>query len=129
MSNGRLLDTNTIIKMMNVDVALTRTIALMQSVFIPVTVYGELMFGAEKSAKPEQNKLRLQAFCADFPMLAVTKEIADAYGKLKSDLQKIGKIIPENDMWIAAAALAFNLTVITGDKHFSNISELCIEPL
>lgn len=127
MANGRLLDTNVVIKMMNGDIDLTKKIAMLPNVFIPVTAYGELMFGAEKSVKPEQNKFRLQTFCADFVMLATTREVANFYGKLKSDLQKQGNLIPENDMWIASTALAFDLIVITGDRHFERVLDLQLE--
>jgi len=43
------------------------------------------------------------------------------YGKIKNNLRLKGKPIPENDIWIAAAALQNNLTVITRDKHFLEI--------
>ena len=38
-----------------------------------------------------------------------------------------GHPIPENDIWISACAMAYNLTVVTGDKHFSFIKGVSIE--
>ncbi len=46
------------------------------------------------------------------------------YGKLKAELQTVGNIVPENDMWIVATALANNMTVVTQDKHFGHIPGL-----
>ena len=34
--------------------------------------------------------------------------------------------MPENDMWIAATALANDMTVITQDKHFEHIQNLMV---
>ena len=38
-----------------------------------------------------------------------------------------GHPIPENDMWIAACAMTYNLTVVTADKHFSFIKGITTE--
>ena len=35
--------------------------------------------------------------------------------------------IPENDIWIAACAMAYGLTVVTADKHFSFIKGISLE--
>jgi len=45
---------------------------------------------------------------------------------LKASLRRKGKPIPENDIWIAAIAYQHDLTLITRDKHFSEIDELKI---
>ena len=40
---------------------------------------------------------------------------------------RIGKPIPENDIWIAATAMQYNLTLITRDSHFNYVSGLSFE--
>lgn len=50
--------------------------------------------------------------------------MAEVYGYIKKELQSHGNIMPENDMWIAASAIANDKTVITQDKHFENIPNL-----
>ena len=50
----------------------------------------------------------------------------EKYGKLKKELQLQGNIMPENDMWIAATAIANEMTVITQDKHFEHIPNLSV---
>ena len=44
------------------------------------------------------------------------KEIADLY--------KLGEPIPTNDVWIAAIAIQYNLTILTADRHFEEIDNL-----
>jgi predicted nucleic acid-binding protein len=50
--------------------------------------------------------------------------IAVSYGLIKSELEKKGKKIPENDIWIAATAHMYGLSVATFDQHFSYISHI-----
>ncbi|MBR4004959.1 MAG: type II toxin-antitoxin system VapC family toxin, partial [Treponema sp.] len=65
-------------------------------------------------------------FCSHYPFIHLTESVSYAYGDLKKDLQSHGLTLPENDMWIAATALANNLTVITQDKHFDSIPNLTV---
>ena len=43
------------------------------------------------------------------------------YGEIKTQLKRDGCTIPENDIWIAATAKAYQYTLMTFDKHFHNI--------
>jgi tRNA(fMet)-specific endonuclease VapC len=49
------------------------------------------------------------------------------YGEVKSELKQMGTPIPENDIWIAAIARQYGLTVVSRDKHFSLIINLASE--
>ena len=52
--------------------------------------------------------------------------VAEVYGKIKKELLAHGNVMPENDMWIAAAALSNDVSVITQDKHFELIPGLSV---
>ncbi|MEM9558170.1 MAG: PIN domain-containing protein [Acidobacteriota bacterium] len=52
---------------------------------------------------------------------------AARYGQLKADLREKGRMIPENDLWIAASALRHEMTLVTRDRHFDAIDALAIE--
>ena len=54
--NGNILDTNVIIRLLNGDENVRSAIYKMTDICIPVVVVGELLFGAEKSQKREQNR-------------------------------------------------------------------------
>ena len=49
------------------------------------------------------------------------------YGKIKNQLKEKGQPIPENDIWIAAIAQQYDLTLVTDDLHFDTITGLKIE--
>jgi tRNA(fMet)-specific endonuclease VapC len=124
--NGNLLDTNVIIRLLNGNQEITSRLLQMEKICMSSVVLGELIYGAEKSGKVEENRRNVLTFCSFYPVYDVTNSVALAYGKIKSSLQKKGKIIPENDMWIAATAAANELTVYTQDKHFSDIDGITV---
>jgi tRNA(fMet)-specific endonuclease VapC len=39
-------------------------------------------------------------------------------------MKRIGKPIPDNDLWIAALCVQHNLTLISRDPHFDRIPQL-----
>jgi predicted nucleic acid-binding protein len=59
-----------------------------------------------------------------FEILPIDDDIAVSYALIKSELEKTGKKLPENDVWIAATAHVYGLPVISFDKHFSYISQI-----
>ena len=63
-----------------------------------------------------------------FSIMPYSKEVATEYGKIRAELEKIGKPIGSMDMLIAAHALTENLTLITNNKkEFVRINHLKIE--
>jgi tRNA(fMet)-specific endonuclease VapC len=44
--------------------------------------------------------------------------------KLRINYGSKGRSLPENDIWIAALALQYNLTLVTRDAHFQEIKNL-----
>ena len=93
--NGNILDTNVIIRLLNGNATVRSAVYDMERIYIPAVVIGELLFGAEKSQKREQNRKNYLDFCAPYPVLDVTKEVAAEYGRLKCEQQSHGNIMPE----------------------------------
>lgn len=57
-------------------------------------------------------------------VIDIDSQIAQSYGKIKNGLFQKGKPIPENDIWIAATAIAKEMTLASYDKHFENVDGL-----
>jgi tRNA(fMet)-specific endonuclease VapC len=126
--NGRfLLDTNIVIALFAADDAVIANIAAAEEVFIPAVVIGELFYGARKSGRPEENCRRIEQFAADNVILVCDAETARLYGEVKNSLRKKGHPIPENDIWIAAAALQHSLILVSRDEHFAALEGLRVE--
>jgi predicted nucleic acid-binding protein len=51
-------------------------------------------------------------------------ETAKVYGKLYADLKKRGKMIPTNEIWIAALTIEYEGTLASFDKDFKVIPEI-----
>jgi len=96
-------------------------------IFIPITVVGELLFGTAISAKPDQNKKLVLAFLAKCKLIDQNIQVAEAYVLVRQHLQRKGMPIPENDVWIAAVALAIDVKLITRDHHFAHIDLIKVE--
>lgn len=124
--NGNLMDTNVIVRVLNGDRELINELSKISSLCTCTVVLGELMYGAAKSAHVVQNKQNAKSFCSRYPLLGVSNFVAEFYGEIKKDLLSHGNVMPENDMWIAATALAKDMTVITQDKHFEHIQNLMV---
>lgn len=124
--NGNLMDTNVIIRILNGDEKLVKNLSVLDNLCTSVIVLGELFYGAEKSVRAEQNKQNAKDFCSNFPILEIKDKVSEVYGYIKKDLLSHGNVLPENDMWIAATAIANKVSVITQDKHFESISGLSV---
>ncbi len=127
MSGKYLLDTNIVIALFQGEQPILDKITQFKSVFTPSIVVGELYFGAFKSSKIKENVTRINEFALKNEILSCDQHTAKIYGEIKSGLKSIGKPIPENDIWIAATAMQYNLTLITRDSHFNHVSGLSFE--
>lgn len=128
MVNGKyLLDTNIIISLFAKDPQIHDRIAKAEEDFIPCIAIEELYFGAYRSSKLEENLARIDEFALSNTVLPCDTDIAKKYGDIKSSLKEKGQPIPENDIWIAAIAQQYGLTLVTKDPHFKAIQNLKIE--
>jgi tRNA(fMet)-specific endonuclease VapC len=126
MSGRFLLDTNIVIALWANDASVTSQLAASSEVFVPITVLGELYYGARKSAWSAKNVARIDDFAVRSSILLGDLITAQQYGAIKNALRAKGRPIPENDLWIAAVALQYGLTLVTRDEHFRSIDGLTI---
>jgi tRNA(fMet)-specific endonuclease VapC len=101
--------------------------SIREEVFTPVIVLGELYYGARRSSRVQENLARIDEFAARSTVLACDTETARRYGAVKDGLRQKGRPIPENDIWIAAIALQYDLTLVARDAHFEEINDLTLE--
>jgi tRNA(fMet)-specific endonuclease VapC len=95
---------------------------------ISVIVYGELMYGIEKSRVGPVARQLLDAFIEFVPVLPLHADAPLCYGVIRADLERKGQIIGSNDLWIAAHALAAKLTLVTNnEREFARVAGLNIE--
>lgn len=111
MSGRLLLDTNAVISVFAQDAALQAQLYDAAEVFISIIVLGELYYGARKSSRVLDNITRIDEFAAKNTLLVCDATTAQFYGEIKNSLRAKGRPIPENDIWIAATAKQYDLTL------------------
>jgi tRNA(fMet)-specific endonuclease VapC len=93
-----------------------------------VVTYGELRVGAEKSDRYPATLDALEVFTQMVPVVPMELEVARFYSQVRLDLERRGKIIGTNDLWIASHCLQLGLTLVTNnEREFSRIPNLRIE--
>jgi tRNA(fMet)-specific endonuclease VapC len=127
MAGRFALDTNIVIAVLENEPGALARWSSADEIFVSAVVLGELYFGARKSARGQTNVARIDRFASGSTILETDIDTAREYGDIKNSLQQKGRMIPDNDMWIAASALQYNLTLVTRDSHFRHVDGLDIE--
>ena len=92
------------------------------------TVKAELLFGARRSSRVEENLRLLQKFFDAFISLPFDDLSAEHYGIIRNDLERSGMPIGPNDLMIAATARAHDLVLVTNNtREFSRVAGLRVE--
>ena len=97
-------------------------------VSIPLTVYAELLVGAEKSSQSMRVLREIEELLEIHEVIELTEDVAEQYARIRAELEKRGENIGSNDLWIAATAIAYGATLVTNNtREFSRITGLQIE--
>ena len=102
--------------------------ALPDELGVSVITIGELRAGVLAAADLETRDRRLATLTAALALepTPVDGPIADAWAKLRIALRDTGQRMPVNDSWIAATALALNVSVVTQDDDYVEIPGLSV---
>ena len=126
-----LLDTNICIyAVKNTYPALTAKLFQMNpfEIFVSSITIGELEYGAAKSKWGERSRNIMDLFLSAYTVLPFTQEDAIIFGRLRAELEGIGKPIGPYDTQIAAQGISRNFTVITHNvKEFSRVPGLILQ--
>ena len=121
-----LLDTSVVVGYFRKDPHLQQKIEQADDVFLPLVVLGELLYGAYKSKQRDKTLAQVKGFLDGCILVLPEEATAELYGQIKAELSIIGKAIPQNDIWIAAAAKEHDLPVATRDQHFLFVPGLTV---
>lgn len=100
---------------------------LAQLAVSPITV-GEIRFGLATALLPASLVARTEALLQDIICLTMGATVSLHYAALRAHLRRAGTPIGPNDTWIAAHALAEDLTLVTGnEREFKRVPGLKVE--
>ncbi|MEK6750033.1 MAG: tRNA(fMet)-specific endonuclease VapC [Pseudomonadota bacterium] len=95
---------------------------------ISSVTFGELIYGAEKSTRAEQNLKDVEGFAARLEVLPFDTHAATHFGQIRAELAKAGKPIGPYDTMIAGHARALGLILITNNmQEFARVPGLRLE--
>ena len=97
-----------------------------EGIALSVITWGEIYEGLLTRPDLDRHLAQLDQFTAAIDLILPDLDVARHYARLRSYLRSQGQLIPDNDFWLAATALAYNLTVVSRDQHFSRIPDLKI---
>lgn len=104
-----------------------------EPVALPAIVYAELLVGAalaDTSRRAARRRARIEALVAVTGLLEFGGAIAERWALLFGELSRQGRMIPANDLAVAASALHLGYGVLVGpadEAHFRSIAGLHVE--
>jgi tRNA(fMet)-specific endonuclease VapC len=95
-------------------------------IYLSTIVVGELLVGYKSGSRESANRTLLDKFASKSTVniLNINPETADIYADIFLTLKRKGRLIPTNDMWIAAHTIETGSKLITYDDHFLQIPGL-----
>lgn len=100
----------------------------LDDIAIPSVVAAELIYGAQKSVKRDYNLARFREFLNQFKIVNLNNAAVEAYGEIRSELERKGTPIGANDYLIAAIAKAHCGVLVTNNiREFSRVGGLSVE--
>ena len=118
------LDTNALSDFAAGREALGQALSPFRSLALPVTVLGEYRYGLHGSKRQARLNEWLLELLPEVRILEITERTTAVYARVRHQLRAAGTPIPENDVWIAAAAIEHSLPLASRDRHLKFVRGL-----
>jgi tRNA(fMet)-specific endonuclease VapC len=95
---------------------------------ISTVTLAELLYGAEKSARPVEHRRQVDSFSARLEVLPFDEAAAAHFGDIRTTLERQGRVIGPYDLMIAGHARSRGLVVVTNNlDEFNRVDGLRVE--
>ncbi len=88
---------------------------------LPFVVVAEFEFGLQTSTQKRRLEALFRKLESESDVLYPDRESVASYVRTRAELKRLGKPIPEGDLWIAALARQHGLEVLSRDEHFDAV--------
>lgn len=102
---------------------------------LPAIVYAELLVGVHLAKGPTRaaaRRAKIGALAGAIPIIDFGPEIAERWASLFATLSRKGRLVPANDLAVAATALHLGFGVLVGpagEAHFRRVPALRVQML
>jgi tRNA(fMet)-specific endonuclease VapC len=123
------VDTNAVVEYLRPDRAYPRRLDDADEVFLPLTVIGELFYGAALSERPEYHRGTIARIVKRWTPLIADVETSRIYGDMRAISSRTPMSLRAskvNDFWIAALCIQYGLPLLTNDGGFDSIARLTV---
>jgi tRNA(fMet)-specific endonuclease VapC len=109
-----LLDTDTCSAHLRRPAGLTsRMVQHAGRLSVSILCVGELLTWALRRNAPPRRLDGVKDFLNEVEILPIGEKIAEAFARLRANQLDTGRLTPSTDLWIAATAIAHDLTLVT----------------
>jgi len=120
----KILDTDHCIAILRGSIDLAGHVRPDEELATTAISVSELVHGAHKSQKPDENLARLDVLLAALTILPYGETEARYFGQLKAKLQKSGEALSDPDLQIASIALESRSPLVTHNAaHFGRLAK------
>jgi predicted nucleic acid-binding protein len=117
-----ILDTNAVSALLDGDSGFESIAKRRAHAAIPIPVVGEYLFGLRSSKLQRSLAADFRQLLRIARVLSADVETAEVYADIRSTLRRVGRPIPENDLWIAPLAVQHDLPLVSRDTHFDAVA-------
>ena len=120
------IDTSAYIAMEHGSAAVADLLAACEEVIVPAATFAELAEGNYRRDNPAKAHIALNSFLdkENVKFVPAGHAISFRYAEIVHSLRRRDRLIPQNDIWIAATAFETGSRVLSYDHHFDEIDGL-----
>lgn len=134
---GLVVDTSALVQVEREGADLVSRLGALgrEAVVLPAVVYAELQVGVRLAETPRRKRARaarIDALVTRVPIVEFDRTIADRWADIFAELSRSGRMIPANDIAVAATASTLEFDVLlasTGEDHFERVPGLRVSRL
>ena len=119
-----ILDTNAVSAYADGKPEIEAALVAAEEIWVPVIAFGEYRFGLLQSRRRAEYEQWIAEHLPGHRILNIDEDTALAYADIRLELQRAGKPIPVNDLWIAALCRQHGYDLLSRDKHFDHVAGL-----
>lgn len=118
------LDSNIIIAILRPHPPVVAWAAALQGFVLPVPVIAEITHGAKKKYNPATHLAAVDQWVRRATVHPINSDTARIFADIRIAIERVGKPIPFNDIWIAATCVLHGVELSTLDLHLTGIPNL-----